>query len=53
MYGELDIFENFDDQFDHDGSIDDDIPDSIALAYLEERLIGNEEIPFGDNKNVN
>jgi len=48
MYGDLDIFEDFDDQFAHDGSIEDDIPDSVGLAYLEERLIGCDEIPFGE-----
>lgn len=41
MYGELDIFENHDDQFAHDGSSDwDDLIDDIL-----------EEIPFGDNNN--
>lgn len=48
IYGELDIFESHDNQFAHDGSIEDDIPDSVSLAYLEERLMSCDEIPFGE-----
>lgn len=46
QYGELEIFEHFD-QFDHDGSVTYDIYDGYYDdGYLDNQILENEEIPF-------